>query len=71
MAGINPTIMIALSMVIIASMVGAGGLGNDVLTSISCLDIGLRFESGLAVVLLATIMDRITGSFGVPRPAKA
>ncbi|WP_244861064.1 hypothetical protein [Aromatoleum petrolei] len=70
MAGINPTIMMALSMVIIASMVGAGGLGNDVLTSISRLDIGLGFESGLAVVLLAAIMDRITGRMATTRPSK-
>ncbi|BAL27055.1 proline/glycine betaine ABC transporter permease [Azoarcus sp. KH32C] len=71
MAGINQTIMMALSMVIIASMVGAGGLGNDVLTSIARLDIGLGFESGLAVVLLAIILDRITESFGVQRQKKA
>jgi glycine betaine/proline transport system permease protein len=67
MAGINQTIMMALSMVIIASMVGAGGLGNDVLASIQRLDIGLGFESGLAVVLLAIILDRLTESFGVSR----
>jgi glycine betaine/proline transport system permease protein len=66
-AGINQTIMMALSMVIIASMVGAGGLGNDVLASISRLDIGLGFESGLGVVLLAIMLDRITESFGVKR----
>jgi glycine betaine/proline transport system permease protein len=53
-----------LSMVIIASMVGAGGLGNDVLASIQRLDIGLGFESGLSVVLLAIVLDRITESFG-------
>ncbi len=64
MAGVNQTIMMALSMVIIASMVGAGGLGNDVLASIQRLDIGLGFESGMAVVLLAIILDRITESFG-------
>ncbi len=69
-AGINQTIMMALSMVIIASMVGAGGLGNDVLSSISRLDIGLGFESGLGVVLLAIMLDRITESFGVKRTAK-
>jgi glycine betaine/proline transport system permease protein len=69
-AGINQTIMMALSMVIIASMVGAGGLGNDVLSSISRLDIGLGFESGLGVVLLAIMLDRITESFGVKRPVK-
>lgn len=70
LAGINQTIMMALSMVITASMVGAGGLGNDVLASISRLDIGLGFESGLAVVLLAIILDRITESFGVKRIKK-
>jgi glycine betaine/proline transport system permease protein len=73
MAGVNQTIMMALSMVIIASMVGAGGLGNDVLASIQRLDIGLGFESGLSVVLLAIILDRITESFGAssaqPQPA--
>jgi len=67
MAGVNQTIMMALSMVIIASMVGAGGLGNDVLASIQRLDVGLGFESGLAVVLLAIILDRLTESFGVAR----
>jgi glycine betaine/proline transport system permease protein len=64
MQGVNQTIMLALSMVIIASMVGAGGLGNDVLASIQRLDMGLGFESGLSVVLLAIILDRITESFG-------
>ena len=67
MAGVNQTIMMALSMVIIASMVGAGGLGNDVLASIQRLNIGLGFESGLAVVLLAIILDRLTESFGAAR----
>lgn len=70
MAGVNQTIMLALSMVIIASMVGAGGLGNDVLASIQQLDVGLGFTSGLAVVLLAVILDRITESFGIQRPAR-
>jgi glycine betaine/proline transport system permease protein len=64
MAGVNQTIMMAMSMVIIASMVGAGGLGNDVLTSIQQLDIGLGFDSGLSVVLLAIMLDRISASFG-------
>lgn len=72
MTGVNQTIMMALSMVIIASMVGAGGLGNDVLASIQRLDIGLGFESGLAVVLLAIILDRVTESFGrAPGAARA
>jgi glycine betaine/proline transport system permease protein len=69
MAGVNQTMMMALSMVVIASMIGAGGLGNVVLQGIQRLDIGLGFESGLAVVLLAIILDRITQSFGVPAAA--
>jgi glycine betaine/proline transport system permease protein len=68
MAGVNQTIMMALSMVIIASMVGAGGLGNDVLASIQRLDVGLGFESGLAVVLLGHHLDRITESLATRPP---
>jgi len=67
MAGINQTIMLALSMVVIASMIGAGGLGNTVLTGIQRLDVGLGFEGGLGVVLLAILLDRITQSFGQGR----
>jgi glycine betaine/proline transport system permease protein len=62
MAGINQTMMLALSMVVIAAMIGAGGLGNTVLTGIQRLDIGLGFEGGLAVVLLAIVLDRLTQS---------
>lgn len=64
MAGVNQTIMLALSMVVIASMIGAGGLGNEVLRGIQRLDVGLGFEAGLAVVILAILLDRITQSFG-------
>ena len=64
LAGVNQTIMMALSMVVIASMIGAKGLGEIVLQGISQLRIGLGFESGLAVVLLAIILDRITQNFG-------
>ncbi|MGQ9371089.1 ABC transporter permease [Azospirillum sp. ST 5-10] len=64
MAGINQTIMLSLSMVVIASMIGAGGLGNEVLRGIQRLDIGLGFEGGLAVVILAILLDRLTQSFG-------
>ncbi|MBK5967263.1 MULTISPECIES: ABC transporter permease [Thiorhodovibrio] len=64
MAGINQTIMLALSMVVIASMIGAGGLGNTVLTGIQRLNVGLGFEGGLGVVLLAILLDRITQSYG-------
>jgi glycine betaine/proline transport system permease protein len=64
MAGVNQTMMMALSMIVIASMIGAGGLGNVVLQGIQRLDIALGFQSGLSVVLLAIILDRITQSFG-------
>jgi glycine betaine/proline transport system permease protein len=67
MAGINQTLMLALSMVVIASMIGAGGLGNTVLTGIERLNVGLGFEGGLGVVLLAILLDRITQSFGRAR----
>jgi glycine betaine/proline transport system permease protein len=63
MAGINQTIMLALSMVVITSMIGAGGLGDTVLRGIQRLDVGLGFEGGLGVVILAIILDRITQSF--------
>ncbi|MFW6191687.1 MAG: ABC transporter permease [Thiohalospira sp.] len=67
MAGINQTIMLALSMVVIASMIGAGGLGNTVLTGIQRLEVGLGFEGGIGVVILAILLDRITQSFGERR----
>ncbi|MFP4588037.1 MAG: ABC transporter permease [Desulfohalobiaceae bacterium] len=63
MAGVNQNIMMALSMVVIASMIGAGGLGNVVLSGIQRMNIGLGFEGGLGVVILAIILDRITQSF--------
>jgi glycine betaine/proline transport system permease protein len=63
MAGVNQTIMLALSMVVIASMIGAGGLGNTVLTGIQRLNVGLGFEGGLGVVIVAILLDRITQSF--------
>ena len=64
MAGVNQTIMLGLSMVVIASMIGAGGLGNEVLRGIQRMDVGLGFEGGIGVVLLAIILDRITQSLG-------
>jgi glycine betaine/proline transport system permease protein len=70
MAGVNQTLMLALSMVVIASMIGAGGLGNTVLTGIQRLDVGLGFEGGLGVVLLAILLDRITQSFGQAGPER-
>ena len=64
MAGINQVIMLSLSMVVIASMVGAGGLGKPVIQSLSRADVSLGFEAGLSVVLLAIFLDRLTASFG-------
>ena len=69
MAGVNQTIMLALSMVVIASMIGGGGLGDVVLRGIQQLNVGLGFEGGLAVVILAVILDRLTQSLATP-PAK-
>lgn len=64
LTGVNQTIMLSLSMVVIAGMIAAGGLGEKVLEGINNLDIGLGFESGLSVVILAIILDRITQAFG-------
>ena len=60
MGGVNQVIMLALSMVVIAGMVGAGGLGLAVYQSLGRIDIGLGFESGLSVVILAMFLDRVT-----------
>ena len=60
MAGVNQCIMLALSMTVIASMIGAGGLGYQVLVGIQRVDIGMGFEAGLAIVIIAIILDRIT-----------
>ncbi len=67
MAGINQTIMLSLSMVVIASMIGAGGLGDPVLAGIQRLQVGTGFEGGLGVVILAILLDRITQSFAPSR----
>lgn len=64
MAGINQVIMLGLSMAVIAGFIGAPGLGQTVVTSISRLDVGLGFEAGLSVVILAIYLDRLTASFG-------
>jgi glycine betaine/proline transport system permease protein len=60
MAGINQTIMLALSMVVIAAMIGAQGLGGEVWRAIQRNEAGMGFEAGLAVVILAMVLDRIT-----------
>ena len=64
MAGVNQVIMLSLSMVVIAGMVGAGGLGGDVYASLGRLDTALGVEAGLSVVVIAIILDRLTGAFG-------
>lgn len=71
MAGVNQVIMLSLSMVVIAGMVGAGGLGGDVVKSLSSIDVGLGVEAGLSVVILAMILDRITGAFGTGKKRAA
>ncbi|RJK66345.1 ABC transporter permease [Serratia marcescens] len=64
MAGINQTTMMSLSMVVVASMIGARGLGEDVLVGIQTLNVGLGLEAGLAIVILAVVIDRITQAYG-------
>ncbi|MGM0603837.1 MAG: ABC transporter permease [Bacillota bacterium] len=61
MMGINQCIMLSLSMVVIAAMIGVGGLGKPVLRSLNVVDIGLGFEAGLGVVIIAMILDRMFG----------
>jgi glycine betaine/proline transport system permease protein len=60
MAGLNQTIMMSLSMVVIAALIGAGGLGNPVVQGLNTLEIGLATIGGLSIVLLAMVLDRIT-----------
>ncbi|HEV7319221.1 MAG TPA: proline/glycine betaine ABC transporter permease [Ensifer sp.] len=67
MAGLNQTIMMALSMVVVASMIGARGLGEQVLNGIQTLDVGKGLEAGIGIVILAIVLDRITQGFGKSR----
>ncbi|MGQ4880012.1 ABC transporter permease [Billgrantia sp. LNSP4103-1] len=70
MAGINQTIMLALSMVVIAAMIGADGLGSEVWRAIQRLRPGDGFEAGIAVVILAMLLDRLTQSLRKPRKGR-
>lgn len=69
MAGVNQALMLSLSMVVIASMIAVGGLGQMVLRGIGRLDMGLATVGGLGIVLLAITLDRITQTMGQPRRA--
>jgi glycine betaine/proline transport system permease protein len=64
LAGVNQTIMMALSMVVIAAMIGAGGLGREVLVALQRLQVGQALEAGLAIVFLAVILDRLSAALG-------
>ena len=64
MAGINQVIMLALSMAVIAGIVGADGLGKEVVSSIATLNLAKGVEAGLSVVFLAIFLDRFTGALG-------
>ncbi len=64
MAGLNQTLMLALSMAVIAALIGAGGLGLTVYTGLGRLDVGQAFLGGLGIVLLAIVLDRITQALG-------
>lgn len=71
MAGVNQTIMMSLAMVVIASMIGARGLGVEVLNGIARLDIGRGFLGGIGIVILAIVIDRITQGLAKGRRAKS
>lgn len=68
MAGINQTVMMALSMVVIASMIGAAGLGTEVLNGIARIETGRSFAGGISIVILAIIIDRVTQGLSKSQP---
>jgi glycine betaine/proline transport system permease protein len=64
MAGVNQVIMLALSMVVVAGLVGGGGLGSVVVDAVQSLQIGASIEGGLSVVILAIYLDRVSAALG-------
>lgn len=70
-AGINQTIMMAFGIVVIAALIGANGLGRTVLQALQRLEVGRGFEAGLAIALMAIVLDRISHGFSKPRPQTA
>ncbi|MCR6097826.1 proline/glycine betaine ABC transporter permease [Salipaludibacillus agaradhaerens] len=69
MAGVNQTIMLALSMVVIAAMIGTDGIGRQVYYAVGRNDISMGFEAGICLVILAIILDRLTQAFNKPKNA--
>jgi len=67
LAGVNQTIMLALSMVVIGAMIGAGGLGHTVYWGITRVDVGRGFIGGIAIIIIAMILDRLTAAVAKPR----
>ncbi|NCC23652.1 MAG: proline/glycine betaine ABC transporter permease [Deltaproteobacteria bacterium] len=67
MAGVNQTVMLALSMVVIAAMIGAKGLGGEVWKAIQRLQMGNGFEAGIGIVIVAIVLDRVLQKFGTRR----
>ena len=67
MAGVNQVIMLALSMAVIAGMVGADGLGQEVVSALAKINIAKGTEAGLSIVFLAIFLDRVTSALGAPR----
>ncbi|KUN08373.1 glycine/betaine ABC transporter permease [Streptomyces yokosukanensis] len=67
--GLNQTIMMALSMAVIASVIGAGGLGDRVYQALASVDVGQALAAGIPIVLLAIVLDRVTGAAGSAKPA--
>ncbi|POX54262.1 glycine/betaine ABC transporter permease [Streptomyces sp. Ru71] len=66
--GLNQTIMMALSMAVIASVIGAGGLGDRVYQALASVDVGAALAAGIPIVLLAVVLDRVTGAAGAGVP---